>query len=513
VAALLHHKKIDDQNMNHQWIHHMSAWIDRRRSAVLLHVTSLPGPFHKGVLGEEARDFIDALASAGFSVWQFLPLGPTHGHGSPYESLSTFAGNPELLDLRDCVQQGWLDADAWHGDCCAEDHLTLRCQAGREFWNVVKNNPALQHDVDTFHTKNAYWLDDYALFAALKSIAIDHAWWQWPAGLRDRQAEALQTAREEHAELIQQMIFEQFRFDRQGQGLKTYAESRAVQLFGDLPIYVAHDSSDVWTAREYFTVNARGLCQEVAGVPPDYFSETGQRWGNPLYRWDKMQEDGFSWWVQRVRRQLEFMHMLRIDHFRALEAFWVIPGESEDGIIGEWRDAPGEALLQTLQQELGELPMIAEDLGIITDAVTKLREDFKLPGMKIMQFAFDGNADNPYLPDNFTEDAVVYTGTHDNDTTMGWFHLSEDYVRQNVLRILDANPEDMPWTFIESALASRAELAVIPMQDLLALGTEAKFNTPGTLDGNWCWRMQSLPDHEAECWTRALRLNKASQRS
>jgi len=490
----------------------MNNWIDRRRSAVLLHITSLPGPFHKGVLGEEARQFIDDLASGGFSVWQFLPLGPTHGHGSPYESLSTFAGNPELLDLRDCVKHGWLDATALNVAPSAEQHLTLRCQAAEQFWQNARSNPALQQDVDTFQIAQAYWLDDYALFAALKLTSIDHAWWQWPKGLRDREETALQAAREEHATLIQQIIFEQFLFDRQWHDLKKYAESHGVQMFGDLPIYVAHDSSDVWTARGYFTINARGLCQEVAGVPPDYFSETGQRWGNPLYRWDKMQEDGFSWWVRRVSRQLELMHMLRIDHFRALEAFWVIPGESEDGIVGEWRTAPGAALLQTLQQEIGELPLIAEDLGIITDEVTKLREDFHLPGMKIMQFAFDGNADNPYLPDSFGEDAVVYTGTHDNDTTMGWFHATEEHVRDNALKVLDAEAADMPWALIESALSSRAELAVIPMQDLLALGTEAKFNTPGTLDNNWCWRLSALPAKDAECWTRAMSFNKAAQR-
>jgi len=490
----------------------VSGWIDRRRSAVLLHITSLPGPFHKGVLGAEAKTFIDDLASAGFTVWQFLPLGPTHGHGSPYESLSSFAGNPELLDLRDCVAQGWLDAGVWGEDCSAEQHKVLRSSAAQRFWHDVEANPGLKKELENFQTKQAYWLHDYALFAALKAASVDHAWWQWSEGLRDRDAETLDQARLEHAGLIRQVIFEQFLFDQQWHAVKAYAESKGVQMFGDLPIYVAHDSSDVWAGREYFTVNAKGLCQDVAGVPPDYFSETGQRWGNPLYQWEKMQADGFSWWVRRVARQLEMMHLLRIDHFRALEAFWAIPGESEDGIIGEWRPAPGEAMLPMLQDKLGELPLIAEDLGIITDAVTKLREDFHLPGMKILQFAFDGNADNPYLPDSFGRDAVVYTGTHDNDTTMGWFACSDEHVRNNVLRVLDATADDMPWALIESALASAAELAVIPMQDLLALGTEAKFNTPGTLENNWSWRLTSLPDHDAECWLRAARLNKQTQR-
>jgi len=492
----------------------VSGWIDRRRSAVLLHITSLPGPFHKGVLGEEACQFIDDLADAGFSVWQFLPLGPTHGHGSPYESLSTFAGNAELLDLRDCVSRGWLDRGLLSQSAySAQQHQKLRRLSAEAFWRDVQNNPQLQCKIEQFQSKHAYWLDDYALFAALKIALNDQAWWQWSDALRDRQPDALQQAREDHAGLMQQIIFEQFLFDCQWAKLKAHAESRGVQLFGDLPIYVAHDSSDVWANRAYFTVNANGACEDVAGVPPDYFSETGQRWGNPLYRWDAMQDDGFSWWVRRVSHQLEWMHMLRIDHFRALESFWAIPGDRNDGVIGEWRPAPGEAMLQTLRKELGTLPLIAEDLGIITDEVTKLREDFALPGMKILQFAFGGDDDNPYLPGNFGEDAVVYTGTHDNDTTMGWFDHAARHVQKHALKVLDAKAADMPWALIASALSSPAELAVIPMQDLLALGSEAKFNTPGTLSNNWSWRMSALPDAKAICWTRSKQLNTQSQRS
>ncbi len=485
----------------------MNNWIDHRRSAVLLHITSLPGPFHKGVLGEEARSFIDSLVAGGFSVWQFLPLGPTHGHGSPYESLSTFAGNPELIDLRECISGGWLDADMLKGDISSDMHEVLRGKASEAFWNSIGNNAELQQAVEGFRHANACWLDDYALFATLKTVFHDGAWWQWPVALRDRDPEAIKNITTDYPQLIRKTIFEQFVFFRQWHNLKAYAEEKGVQLFGDLPIYVAHDSADVWANRASFTVNEIGLCNEVAGVPPDYFSKTGQRWGNPLYHWETMQADNFAWWVRRVRHQLELMHMLRIDHFRALEAFWVIPGESEDGIIGEWRKAPGQALLSTLQQELGHLPLIAEDLGIITEEVTALREAFGLPGMKILQFAFGGDDNNPYLPGNFAEDAVVYTGTHDNDTTMGWFNSADEAVRQHALRVLDATADDMPWALIECALASPAILAVIPMQDLLELGTEAKFNTPGTLDNNWSWRMSSLPEHDAGCWQKAARLN------
>jgi len=283
-------------------------------------------------------------------------------------------------------------------------------------------------------------------------------------------------------------------------------------MFGDLPIYVAHDSADVWANPQFFTINHSGLCTEVAGVPPDYFSETGQRWGNPLYRWKEMQHDGFAWWVSRVRRQLELMDMLRLDHFRALEAFWVIPGNSEDGVIGKWRKAPGKAMLQALTNNLGTLPMIAEDLGIITDEVTALRQDFALPGMKILLFAFGGGDDNPYLPNNHEENGVVYTGTHDNDTTMGWFTLADENTKQHALSVLDCKAEDMPWALIECALASPAKMAVIPMQDLLALGTEAKFNTPGTLHGNWAWRLNALPARQADCWKKAAELIKKHQR-
>jgi len=464
------------------------------------------------VLGQEAFDFIDSLRSGGFTVWQFLPLGPTHGHGSPYESLSTFAGNPELIDLRQCVTLGWLDAADLTEKMDASAHAKLRQKAGEKFWASIAKQPALKKEIAAFQKQQAYWLDDYSLFSAMKTVTKNHAWWQWGDKLRDRDPQALAQAKKEHATLIHQVVFEQFLFNRQWQSVKAYAHEKGVQMFGDLPIYVAHDSADVWANPQFFTINHSGLCTEVAGVPPDYFSETGQRWGNPLYRWKEMQHDGFAWWVSRVRRQLELMDMLRLDHFRALEAFWVIPGNSEDGVIGKWRKAPGKAMLQALTNNLGTLPMIAEDLGIITDEVTALRQDFALPGMKILLFAFGGGDDNPYLPNNHEENGVVYTGTHDNDTTMGWFTLADENTKQHALSVLDCKAEDMPWALIECALASPAKMAVIPMQDLLALGTEAKFNTPGTLHGNWAWRLNALPARQADCWKKAAELIKKHQR-
>jgi len=472
----------------------VNHWIDRRRSGVLLHISSLPGPFPRGVIGEEARDFIDTIADAGFSVWQFLPLGPTHGHGSPYESLSSLAGNPEFLDLRDCVVRGWLSESscqkAMAGEIAVEQ---ARTEASNGFWTHVAEDSALAKVVDAFLTQNSDWLDDFTLFTALKYDYQDLPWWEWEKPLRDRSASAMESARASHIDCIRQVRFEQFLFAYQWQQLKQYAEERGVQLFGDIPIYVAHDSVDVWANRQLFTVNEEGLCDEVAGVPPDYFSDTGQRWGNPLYHWDALKGDNFDWWARRIRRQLTRMHLMRIDHFRGLESYWAIPGEMEDGQIGEWLPAPGDELLASLKELFGELPLIAEDLGLITPEVTALREKFGLPGMKILQFAFGDDAKNPYLPHHHETESVAYTGTHDNDTSLGWFTAATEHEKQHILKYLAIqNEADITEAMIRCALASVARLAIVPVQDLLGLPTEARFNTPGTLENNWCWRLESL---------------------
>jgi len=468
----------------------MSHWIDRRRAGVLLHISSLPGPFDQGVLGEEAFHFVDGLVEGGFSVWQILPLGPTHSHGSPYESLSAFACNPDFLDLRQLVAQGWL-ADA---SCQAvmgkrSSHETARTEAAAAFWAQTESDESLAKAVQHFRAEQADWLADYALFVALKRAHTNQPWWQWPSKLMRRYPEALHAAQQAHKACIQQTEFEQFVFAQQWQTVKAHAESRGVLILGDLPIYVAHDSADVWSHQHLFTIDDSGLCFEVAGVPPDYFSATGQRWGNPLYHWEKLKEDNYHWWVKRVQVQLTRMHMMRIDHFRGLEAYWAIPGESQDGRIGEWRPAPGAELLEALQSNLGRLPLVAEDLGLITPEVHALRERFGLPGMKILQFAFGGGADNLYLPHHHEPDSVVYTGTHDNDTTFGWFQSQPEHCRNHVAEYLGMPLDDMPWPLIRSVLASTARLAVVPMQDLLSLGSDARLNTPGTLDGNWNWRM------------------------
>ncbi|MDQ6955100.1 MAG: 4-alpha-glucanotransferase [Mariprofundaceae bacterium] len=487
----------------------MSTCLEQRQSGVLLHITSLPGPFKQGVLGHEALDFIDKIADAGYRVWQFLPLGPTHSHGSPYESLSSSAGNPELIDLRIAAQYGWLsDADINHLIHGELTPATARAKAALHFWQDVEKKADLCETVNLFREDNKAWLEDYALFASLKIAHQDLAWWQWPKALRDRRSKALKQASHTLLAHVHQVIFEQFLFAEQWRTVKNHAESRGVQLFGDLPIYVAHDSSDVWANRAFFTVNEDGLCDEVAGVPPDYFSETGQRWGNPLYLWEAMQDSNFSWWIDRVRIQMNRTHMLRIDHFRGLEAYWAIPGHRQDGIEGEWREALGDGLLQALQNTFGPLPLIAEDLGMITDKVHALRKKFKLPGMKVLQFAFGGDADNPYLPHQHSNDMVSYTGTHDNDTTIGWWDAASEQERQHVKNYFGTQAEDMPWPIIRATLASPAVLGIIPMQDLLALDTLARFNTPGTLEENWSWRLQEIPNSDHNCWCYSRQLNE-----
>ncbi len=490
----------------------MTSWIDRRRAGVLLHIASLPGPQPCGVLGEEARNFVDVLCEGGFSVWQFLPLGPTHGCGSPYESLSSFAGNPNFIDLRECVSREWIDASDLHATRSASGAAAIRIRAARSFWSETGRNADLAASVQSFQAENIAWLDDFSLFMALKRTYHGQAWWQWPEPLRQHEPEALTNARHLYAGTIRQIIFEQYLFALQWDALKKYAEIRGVMLFGDLPIYAAHDSADVWANQRMFTLNEDGLCSEVAGVPPDYFSRTGQRWGNPLYRWQELETERFAWWVKRIRVQLTRMHLLRIDHFRGLEAYWAIPGESRDGTVGEWRKAPGAALLETVHAELGDLPLVAEDLGLITPEVTMLLQQFDLPGMKVLQFAFDGMPDNPYLPENFGPDSVIYTGTHDNDTTLGWFRGISPEEKGRLAARVDLSAGTMPWPLIQMAIESRARLAIAPIQDLLSLGSEARFNTPGTMEGNWKWRMET-GDITAPIWARARALNERSGRT
>jgi 4-alpha-glucanotransferase len=339
-----------------------------------------------------------------------------------------------------------------------------------------------------FRRTHAGWLDDYSCYQAIRETQGAVPWYQWPAALRDRDPAALDGFSTAQAGLIEQICFDQYLFFLQWFALRDYARQRGIFLFGDMPIYVAHDSADVWANRDLFTIDSSGELEVVAGVPPDYFSETGQHWGNPLYRWDRINAQDYSWWLERFRTQLAMFDMLRLDHFRGFEKYWEIPAAAATAVDGHWVEGPGAALFERLQQEYGDLPLVAEDLGIITPEVDALRLAFGFPGMKILQFAFDGGADNPYLPQNHEPLSVVYTGTHDNDTTLGWYENLDDAGRQKVNEYMPADMTEMPWALIKTALESSSGLAIIPLQDLLELGSGARMNTPGTSSGNWSWR-------------------------
>jgi 4-alpha-glucanotransferase len=454
---------------------------------VLLHPTSLPS----ADLGPDAFAYVDWLASAGATVWQMLPLGPTAPGGSPYQCYSAHAGNPALISLAPLRALGWLDSAKG-----ARVQLLANARAGF----LAHADGAARHDYERFCGQHREWLEDYVLFLALKEEHAGAPWWEWDADLRSRAPETLAATRRRLEEVLDQFRFEQYLFFRQWGELKHHANARGVRLFGDMPIFVAHDSADVWAQPEQFDLDAQGAPRNVAGVPPDYFSETGQRWGNPLYDWGQMQADGFAWWKMRIRSQRELFDLIRIDHFRGFEAFWRIPAAEPTAINGHWVQAPGDALFKALLAEFGELALVAEDLGVITPDVEALRDRYGLPGMKILQFAFDGSPTNPYLPHNHVQNCLVYTGTHDNDTTLGWFEALPAHTRAAVLGYLGNPGEPMPWALIRSALQSVARLAVVPMQDLLELGGEARMNQPGTTEGNWRWRFawEEVPGELAE---------------
>jgi len=463
--------------------------LDRRRAGILLHITSLPGPGQCGDLGTDAFRFIDFIQQSGFTVWQILPVGPTQADGSPYQSSSMHAGNPRLIDVVDLAEQSLLPSDL-----VRKERIT-DAEKGRwlyQAWKTFSSNPRqeMQADLDRFITENSSWLDDYTLFRALREESQSQCWWDWPAAIRDRDPAAMSQARQRLAASLDYIRFEQFQFFRQWMKLKRYANERGLLLFGDMPIFVAHDSAEVWAHRDMFELDSEGHPLVVAGVPPDYFSATGQRWGNPLYRWDRLEQDGFSFWVDRMKTQLDLFDLVRVDHFRGFEAYREIPAANEHAIDGHWVKAPGERLFELLHQIYDPLPLVAEDLGFITPEVDTLRRKFGLPGMKILQFAFSGGADNPYLPFRHEVNSVTYSGTHDNDTTLGWYLGLDDATRLYVDEYLGRSKEVMPWPVIRSALASRSQLAVIPMQDVLALGSEHRMNLPGTIEGNWNWRFQ-----------------------
>lgn len=482
-----------------------------RASGILLHPTSLPGRFGVGDMGDEAYAFADFLAASRQSLWQVLPLGPTGFGDSPYQCFSAFAGNTLLVSPERLVGEGLLktedlaDAPAFPAEKV-------------DFGEVIKFKNALLekafvrflHTTDTglrsafesFSQQSSAWLDDYALFRALKDAQGGKAWNEWPTALKRRDPSAIVAARSQLHEQILAQKFYQFLFFMQWGALKAYCHEHGVRLVGDIPIFVARDSADVWTHPDQFKLDESGNPLVVAGVPPDYFSATGQLWGNPIYNWGRMLADGFRWWIERVRATLQIFDIVRIDHFRGFAASWEIPGGDKTAERGQWVEVPGRELFTAIKRALGELPIIAEDLGVITPDVEALRDDFQLPGMRILQFAFGGDAKNIDLPHNYIRNSVVYTGTHDNDTTVGWFgsvagagstRAAEQIERERrfCLDYLNSEGQEIHWDFIRALLASVANTAIVPLQDVLGIGTEARMNLPNTTSGNWAWRYKS----------------------
>lgn len=480
-----------------------------RRSGILLHPTSLPGDGGIGSFGEEALRFVDFLHSAGQTLWQILPLGPPGCGNSPYSCFSAFAGNPLLIDLLQLVAAGDLAAGELQsfppGDRIDFPAVTrakmslLRTAAGRFFSSP---DPAGKQEFWRF-CDSTFWLHDYALYMALKSHFKGKGWNRWPEKLRRR--DSAECSR--YSGLLGSEIglhkYLQWQFYRQWQRVKDYANQRGILIIGDAPIFVAHDSADVWCNQHIFILDSSGSPTVVAGVPPDYFSSTGQRWGNPLYRWDTLAADNYGWWLARVRNDLALYDILRIDHFRGFEACWQIPVTEKTAVRGSWVPGPGYGLFAALQSEIGQLPLIAEDLGVITPEVEQLRDRCGFPGMRILQFAFDSGADNSYLPHNHLPASVVYTGTHDNDTTVGWFAVLPSEQRERICEYLQVSKENVPQALIRAAFASVARFAIIPMQDILGLDSSARMNVPGVADNNWGWRL--LPGYEKNAAGEQLR--------
>lgn len=480
-----------------------------RESGILLHPTSLPGRFGIGDIGPEACKFADALVEMGQHLWQILPHGLTGYGDSPYQSFSTFAGNPLFISLDLLVQDGLLtpqhlekypvfpDNTVDYGPVIQAKEAVLNI-ACRNF--EKKATPKQKEDFRVFCEKNHDWLDDFALFMALKYEYNLEPWTTWSPELIGRETEAMNQARQQHRTVIRSMKLLQYFFDDQWRRLRQYCRERGIKIVGDIPIFVAHDSADAWASPELFYLDSSGKCNVVAGVPPDYFSATGQLWGNPLYRWDAHKQTDYHWWVRRLRKIFEMVDIVRIDHFRGFAGYWEIPGDAETAINGKWVPGPGHDLFHALKRQLPDLPVIAEDLGVITPDVDALRDDFNLPGMRILQFAFGNDAKaEDYRPHNYPPNCVVYTGTHDNDTTVGWFwsepgkdstRTAEDIEkeRKTILDYVGTDGKEIHWDLINLAQRSKANTTVFPLQDLMGLGTEARMNVPGTKSNNWRWR-------------------------
>lgn len=483
--------------------------LDKRGCGVLLHPTSLPGPGGIGSLGKDARRFVDLLADMGMSYWQVLPLTPPACGNSPYSAFSAFAGNPLLIDLDQITDDGDLPAISYeesHNDTCvdfeavSEKKMKLLQTAGarffaneaapckQEFWDFCNRTP---------------WLHNYALFMALKRRYKGRSWEKWPAGLALLTPEKYEKASVELGSEIGIQKYIQWQFFRQWRGLRTYAAGKGIAIIGDIPIFVAYDSADVWSHRELFLLDLKGKPIVVAGVPPDYFSATGQLWGNPLYDWEMLERQKYVWWIERFQSMFELFDIIRVDHFLGFEAAWHVPAGELTAINGTWTKAPGAILFDAIFAALGKLPIIAEDLGVITPEVVALRDRYAFPGMKIVQFAFDSGPSNPYLPHNYQNNYVVYTGTHDNDTTVGWYHSLSDVQRSRVSDYVGSRGDDTVECILRTVLMSVADTAIVPLQDFIRSGSEARMNVPGTAFGNWGWRFTwDMVAHDLACHVR-----------
>jgi len=477
-------------------------WLNERTTGVLLHISSLPSDTGIGNLGDGAYRYIDFLNASGMSVWQICPLGPTGFGDSPYQCFSAFAGNPYFIDLKPLLSEGLITEEEYGSlSALPRDHVDYG-EIYQTMWPVLrsayqrfkasKKKQFLDYGaIAKFRKAQGYWLEEYALFLALKESFGGICWLDWPAEYRDASSAKSKKLSDEVIYTADAHVFYQYLFYAQLAKLRAYAGSQGVEIMGDAPIFVALDSSDVWANPELFQLKKNSQPKAVAGVPPDYFAADGQLWGNPLYDWAAHEKTDFAWWIQRIQSNLEFYDIVRLDHFRGFESYWSVPAGETTARNGKWTPCPGLKLFNAIRAACPDAKLVAEDLGVITDKVNELRQATGLPGMTVLQFAFVGEADNAYLPHNYDRNCVVYSGTHDNDTTLGWYRSLDDATQDHIRRYLNVSGDEIAWDFIRIAIKSSAHLAVFPLQDLLSLGSEARLNTPGAPVGNWQWRYQS----------------------
>ena len=468
-----------------------------RSSGTLVHPTSFPSNYGMGDLGHEAYEFINFLEETGQTIWQVLPLSPTGYGNSPYASYSAFAGNPYLISPDKLKEKGYVSAedlsDATLPITVEADYETSYKKKDKLYKKAFKNfrsskSKEDQKKLNDFKKRNSYWLEDYTLFMACSISNNQEPWNKWGKDLAQRKSAALKKSKKTFTDEIEYQTWLQFEFFEQWKTLKNYANSKNIRVVGDIPIFVDHNSADVWSHSEFFAVDKQGNRELVAGVPPDYFSETGQLWGNPLYKWDAIKKDGFSWWIERFKQMFALFDAIRVDHFRGFDEYWEVKASEENAINGEWVKAPGVDLFTTIKEKLGSLPIIAEDLGLMTQGVEDLRDQFNFPGMKILQFAFDSDSTNSFLPHNYPQNCVTYTGTHDNDTTIGWYNSAADVEKHRARVYSRSDGREVQWELIRLGMFSVADQAIFPLQDFMNLDTTHRMNMPGTVGNNWNWR-------------------------